>query len=72
MCEKWTQECEKWTQAINKIDKQSKPIKITFTVGNKKAKIREEKCKYKDNTMMCYRRGNQSLRRKTSSPPSKQ
>ena len=28
--------CGKWTQTINKIDKQSKPIKITFTVENKR------------------------------------
>ena len=28
--------CGKWTQAINRIDKQSKPIKITSTVENKR------------------------------------
>ena len=28
--------CGKWTQAINRIDKQSKQIKITFTAENKR------------------------------------
>ena len=28
--------CGKWTQAINRINKKSKPIKITITVENKR------------------------------------
>ena len=34
-------------------------------------RLREERCKHKDNTTMCYRRGNRSPRHKTSLPPSK-
>ena len=33
--------------------------------------ISQNKCKHKDNTTLCYQRGNQSPRRKTSLPPSK-
>ena len=51
--------------------KQSKLKLITTTAVIKRQKLREERCKHKDNTVMCYRRGNQSPRRKTSLPPSK-
>ena len=55
-----------------KLIKQSKPNKITIKVEIKWQRLREEICKHKDNTAMCYRRGNRSLQRKTSLPPSKQ
>ena len=58
----------KWTQVINRIGKQSKPIKITSTAENKRQKLKEERCKYKDNTTMCYRRGSWSPQHKTSPP----
>ena len=50
---------------------QFKPIKIISTAENKRQRLREERCKHKNNTMMCYRRGNRSPRRKTSLPPFK-
>ena len=37
-----------------------------------KAKRVGKKMQTQDNTTMCYRRGNQSIQRKTSPPPSKQ
>ena len=52
--------------------KQSKPKLITTIAIIKRQRLREERCKHKDNTAMCYRRRNQSPWRKTSSPPSKQ
>ena len=38
--------------------KQSKPNKITFTAEIKWQRLREERCKHKENIAMCYRRGN--------------
>ena len=35
---------------MNRIGKQSKPIKITSTVENKRQRLRERRCKHKDNT----------------------
>ena len=51
--------------------KQSKPNKITTIAEIKWQRLREERCKHKDNTAMCYRRGNWSPRCKASPPPSK-
>ena len=56
---------------ITKLIKKSKPIKITSISEIKWQRLREERCKHKDNTTMCYRRGNRSPRRKTSPPHSK-
>ena len=41
--------CGKGTSAYNKIDKQSKPNKITLTVEIKWQRLREERCKHKNN-----------------------
>ena len=38
--------------------KQSKPNKITTTAKINQQRLREERCKHKDNTTTCYRRGN--------------
>ena len=54
-----------------KLIKQSKPNKITIIAEIKWQRLREERCKHKDNTAMCYRRGNQSPWRKISPPSSK-
>ena len=51
--------------------KQSKSKIITITALIKWQRLREERCKHKDNTTMCYRRGNRSPQCKTSSSPSK-
>ena len=51
--------------------KQSKLNKITTTIEIKWQRLRKKRCKHKGNTVMCYQRGNQSPRRKTSPPPSK-
>ena len=51
--------------------KQSKPKIITITAVIKRQRLREERCKHKDNTVMCYRRGNRNPRHKTSPSPSK-
>ena len=58
-------------KAKTELIKQSKSNKITTTAEIKWQRLREERCKCKDNTAMCYRKGNQSLRCKTSPPPSK-
>ena len=42
--------CRIWTQAKHRIDKQSKPNKITSTAEIKWQRLREERCKHKDNT----------------------
>ena len=44
---------------------------ITKTTVIKRQRLREELCKHKDSTAMCYRRGNRSPRRKISLLPSK-
>ena len=44
--------------------KQSKPNKITTTTEIKWQRLREERCKHKDNTAMCYRRENRNPQRK--------
>ena len=44
--------------------KQSKPNKITTTTKIKWQRLREERCKHKDNTAMCYRRENRNPQRK--------
>ena len=36
--------------SLKQIDKQSKPNKITFTAEIKWKRLREERCKHKDNT----------------------
>jgi len=54
-----------------KLIKQSKPNKITTIAEVKWQRLREERRKHKDNTTMCYRRGNRSPRHKTSPPPFK-
>ena len=51
--------------------KQSKTKIITTTTIIKWQRLREERCKHKHNTVMCYRKGNRSPRHKTSPPPSK-
>ena len=51
--------------------KQSKPNKITTIVEIKWQRLKEERCRHKNNTAMCYQRGNRSPWRKTSLPPSK-
>ena len=51
--------------------KQSKLNKITTTAEIKWQRLREERCKHKDNIAMCYQRRNRSPRRKTSPSPSK-
>ena len=38
--------------------KQSKPNKITPTAEIKWQRLKEERCKHKDNTVMCYQREN--------------
>ena len=38
--------------------KQSRPNKITIIAEIKWQRLREERCKHKDNTVMCYQRGN--------------
>ena len=48
------------------------PIQAYYqTIYVRKMNISQNKCKHKDNTTLCYQRGNQSPRRKTSLPPSK-
>ena len=44
--------------------RQSKPKLITTTAVIKGQKLREERCKHKDNTAMCYRRENRNPQRK--------
>ena len=45
-------------KAKTELIKQSKPNKITTTAKIKWQRLREERCKHKDNIAMCYRRGN--------------
>ena len=48
------------------------PIQAYYqTIYVQNMNISQNKCKHKDNTTLCYQRGNQSPRRKTSLPPSK-
>ena len=42
--------CRIWTKAYNRIDKQFKPNKITSTTKTKWQRLREERCKHKNNT----------------------
>ena len=51
--------------------KHSKPKLITTTAVIKTKRVREERCKHKDNMAMCYQRGNRSTRQKISPLPSK-
>ena len=51
--------------------KQSKPNKTTTIAKIKWQRLRKERYKHKNNTTICYRRGNRSPQRKTSPLPSR-